>query len=273
MIPRISTEFVSDEYLHVNACGCQHLFGQDMGSLRAAGRADFHVLYIAEGCCFVTMDGKELEVPAGGVILYLPHEYQNYRFRADVPSVSYFIHFTGTGCAALLEKLGMMHARIFAIGKSEALENAFNRLIDEFHLARPLSSVFCAAYLAQVLAVIGRKLRYANRNERLVHNNQIDEVCRRMHRDYAGEHHLAYYAALCNLSESRFSHLFKACTGSSPKQYLLHVRLTKAQELLENTDLPILLVGEAVGFADQNYFSRIFKKSVGKSPMEYRASF
>lgn len=269
---RISTEFVSDEYLHVNACGCQHLSLRDVGSLRAAGRADYHILYVAEGCCFVTENGRETAVPAGNVILFLPHEYQNYRFHADVPSVSYFIHFTGTGCAPLLARLGLTGARTFPVGKSRTLAEALDRLIDEFHLARPLYEVFCAAYLARVLAVIGRKAKYAEQTGTPVHNNQIDEVCRRMHREYASDRRLSYYAALCNLSESRFSHLFKECTGESPKRYLLRVRLGKAQELLESTDLPVSLVSEAAGFADQNYFSRVFKRFVGKSPLAYRAT-
>ena len=48
------------------------------------------------------------------------------------------------------------------------------------------------------------------------------------------------------------------------------MRVKRAAELLENTDLPMQKVGEEVGFSDQNYFSRIFKKYNGVSPLNYR---
>ena len=60
------------------------------------------------------------------------------------------------------------------------------------------------------------------------------------------------------------------CLLKSPKNYILEMRVKRAAELLENTDLPMQKVGEEVGFSDQNYFSRIFKKYKGRTPSSYR---
>jgi AraC-like DNA-binding protein len=46
-----------------------------------------------------------------------------------------------------------------------------------------------------------------------------------------------------------------------------------AKELLANTDLPVSQISAAVGFNDQNYFSRAFKRFTDMSPMEYRRIF
>ena len=53
-------------------------------------------------------------------------------------------------------------------------------------------------------------------------------------------------------------------------EYIRRRRLHKAKKLLKMTDLPISQIALAVGFADYNYFSRIYKKAYGKSPRYYR---
>ena len=94
-----------------------------------------------------------------------------------------------------------------------------------------------------------------------------------MAEDFGTETDISLYADMCNLSISRFIHLFKKCTGKSPKNYIMEMRVKRAAQLLENTDLPMQKVGEEVGISDQNYFSRIFKKYNGVSPLNYRKNF
>ena len=263
---------VSDEYLSVNCCGCQHLYGYNTGSTRPNGRRDFHILYIAEGVCFLRAkeNGEETAVPAGSVILYLPGEPQFYRFRSEIRSTSYFIHFSGTGCMELLRRANLLSERVFDIGESSTLKTLFGKLIDDFKLAAPLYEEICAGYLLQMISLIGRKLLYKNRSISVQQNSRIEEICRRMHRDYSTARAISDYAAECNLSESRFSHLFKESTGLSPHRYLLEIRIQRAQILLEETDLSIAQICAEIGITDQNYFSRIFKKMIGCSPTAYR---
>ena len=91
-----------------------------------------------------------------------------------------------------------------------------------------------------------------------------------MYREIPTTNKIEDYALLCNLSESRFSHLFKEICGISPLEYIQSLRLKKATELLENTDMSVAKIAEAVGIADQNYFSRFFKSKTGVSPRRYR---
>ncbi len=74
-------------------------------------------------------------------------------------------------------------------------------------------------------------------------------------------------------SERHFTRLFKKCYGMSAIDYLFDVRLTKAAKQLLETDHLITDVALSVGFEDSNYFSRIFKKKMGKSPRAYRSDF
>ena len=181
---------VSDEYLSVNCCGCQHLYGYNTGSSRPNGRRDFHILYITEGICYIraTDHAPETPVPAGSVILYLPGEAQFYRFHAETRSTSYYIHFSGTGCLELLRRMGMLEERVFEIGDSNTLKYLFGKLIDEFRLAAPLYDEVCAGYLLQMIALIGRKLHYKSRGLSVQQNTRIEEICRRMHKSRIKQH-------------------------------------------------------------------------------------
>jgi transcriptional regulator GlxA family with amidase domain len=77
-------------------------------------------------------------------------------------------------------------------------------------------------------------------------------------------------AALVNLSASRFRHLFKHETGSSPRQYLRELRLRKAEVLLATTFLSLKEIAEAIGLASLTHFMRDFKQRHHMTPREYR---
>ena len=66
--------------------------------------------------------------------------------------------------------------------------------------------------------------------------------------------------------------VFRKVTGYSPIDYLLHVRLAKAAELLLKSELSIFEIASECGFTDSNYFSRQFRKYYNSSPRDYRKS-
>lgn len=81
---------------------------------------------------------------------------------------------------------------------------------------------------------------------------------------------VATLAGQCVLSTSRFSHLFKEVTGTGAVNYIHELRISKAAVLLATTGLSVAEIAEQVGFGDAAYFSRVFRKSCGRSPVEYR---
>ena len=94
-------------------------------------------------------------------------------------------------------------------------------------------------------------------------------------RAYIDEHYtadivLADVAAASNISSSRLSGLFKKETGSSVMAYRNELRLVKAAQLLLHSNLRIADIGDRVGYSEQAFFSRIFRKHLGMSPRQYR---
>jgi transcriptional regulator GlxA family with amidase domain len=66
---------------------------------------------------------------------------------------------------------------------------------------------------------------------------------------------------------------FRASTGSTPLQWLLHQRVALAQRLLETTDLPVDAVARQAGFGSAPSLRQHFGRVVGTSPQAYRSRF
>jgi AraC-like DNA-binding protein len=71
-------------------------------------------------------------------------------------------------------------------------------------------------------------------------------------------------------SASTLCRLFKRYYASSPVDTIINMKMEKARRLLLTGNLPVARVGEAVGMDDPYYFSKLFKKRIGRSPREYR---
>ncbi len=73
-----------------------------------------------------------------------------------------------------------------------------------------------------------------------------------------------------HLNPSYFSTLFKQSFGSSFKEYLNYIRIEESKNLLTNTSYSIIDIAIAVGFENQSYFTKVFKKHTGLTPKQYR---
>lgn len=93
---------------------------------------------------------------------------------------------------------------------------------------------------------------------------------------YIGEHYgestlsLTEVAEHIGMSSTWFSTLFKEKSGCNFKEYVDLIRLEKAKELLESSEMKIEDVAEAVGYNSSYSFARFFKKHMGVSPKNYR---
>ena len=88
-------------------------------------------------------------------------------------------------------------------------------------------------------------------------------------RDYAFLEGIAELAERLEVSQEYLTRCFCKYTGVTPGKYLNQVRIENARLLLRQGQHSIQFISDACGFANANYFARVFRKSVGVNPREY----
>ena len=103
-------------------------------------------------------------------------------------------------------------------------------------------------------------------------SSPVRKVVEYIHMNYSQELSLSLLAEKAALSESYLTKAFKREMGVSVFQYIAQLRCREAAELLRGGDIPIQDISSYVGYDDNNYFVKVFRKHYGMTPSEYRAS-
>jgi two-component system response regulator YesN len=80
-------------------------------------------------------------------------------------------------------------------------------------------------------------------------------------------------AKFVGMSPAHFSTIFAQSTGTSFINYLTAMRVNRAKEMLENSDMKLSAIAMEIGYNEPNYFSHVFKKVEGITPKEYRNKY
>ena len=91
-----------------------------------------------------------------------------------------------------------------------------------------------------------------------------------MHENVQNNLTLSQLAAQFKYSPSHFSDMFRQEIGGSPIHYFIQLKMQKACQLLEFSELKINEISQSLGFEDPAYFSRTFSKIIGIPPSLYR---
>lgn len=235
--------------------------------------SQFILIYCIDGEGWFEINGKK-ELVKPHQFFILPkgkaHKYGSNRLK---PWTIYWMHFDGEKAAffadgfdqptnispnlnsRIQERLQLFEEIFNTLSKNLSMNNIYYSITSLFHFLGSMK--FLGEYRDSV-ELITRK------------TDTIDEVIHYMHENI--EHKLALdnLAGQAGLSTSHLSLLFHKKTSYSPLQYLNHLRIQKACQLLDFTDMKINQISPKVGFEDALYFTRIFKKNIGMSPKEYR---
>ena len=149
----------------------------------------------------------------------------------------------------------------FEIGPLEKNKYDFFRAIDE------------AAYASEAISVVDRFLAEAGaivEGPRQQVNPNMASLLEYIHEHYAEPITLAEVARQFHFNASYLSSYFASHNREGFNEYLNRIRLEKAKERLLTTDDAIADISKSVGYSDQSYFTKVFKKMTGVSPGRYR---
>ena len=140
----------------------------------------------------------------------------------------------------------------------------------------PLAQARCKTYLLRVLYILASHFGW-NDTAALEHpRTQEARRIRQLHEyllaHFAEKVPLTTAASIVAMSKSNFVRYFKRVTGQTFVPYLSRLRLEKALQLLKETEMSIAEIAAAVGFSDQSYFDKTFRRHFNQSPREMRRS-
>lgn len=122
--------------------------------------------------------------------------------------------------------------------------------------------------LFKVLDIINKKLI----NEYSYYRNRIkiEQAIKYIYENYKSEINMTIVSNYVSMNYSVFSIDFKEYTGKNFVNYLKEVRLKEAKRLLDETDMKIIEISEAVGYENDKHFMKTFKYLYSVTPSEYR---
>lgn len=233
---------------------------------RKNGIEEYILLYCLKGEGWIKIHGKTIKLtPNTGYIIpkNTPHKYGSSQKEAW--SI-YWVHFSGTYAATFYERFCFTKESavniVYDENRLEVLKEIISLLEDtlsdervelvHFKLMTFLSSLCYVTTLENNITdkiSVSISFMKTNLEETLTIDTLANQAC---------------------FSVSRYSELFKQKTGYSPIQYFIRLKIQKACEYLYFTNLNIKEICKKVGFEDPYYFSRMFKKQIGLSPMQYK---
>jgi len=142
-------------------------------------------------------------------------------------------------------------------------------IIDELQTPSAMSSVNLHAALMELFVTAARRLPPPTGSD-LYSEQAVQRAIRYIEKHYMEKITLTDLAAQCNLSVSRFAHLFRRCTGQTPMHYIIERKLVQAEILLGFSDNSMSQIAEKLGFSSIHYFSRSFKIHKHLSPLVFR---
>ncbi len=258
--------------LRILSAGTYQLFTwPKLPTWRPKGRIDWQLIYISAGEGHFILDGREVTVPAGNMILYQPKQEQHYYFLGKDRAQYWFVHFSGRSVRNILKHYGIpLDGYVLHTGISYAYEELFRRMRDELAECPCCYEEALTFQFRELLILMHRRMHEDSVKISGFIQNEID-LARAYFRDHYNEDiSIEQYAASRNMSTSWFGKSFTAAVGESPKKYILDLRIRNAQYLLETTDGTVSEIARIVGYENPMYFSRVFRKAKGLSPVNYR---
>lgn len=132
------------------------------------------------------------------------------------------------------------------------------------------ASNICQYLLNALLLIIVNQLPKTSRLPEPSESGLVKHVKQYIDDHYLQSVTLDMLSKKLHMSGSYLSHKFKGFTGFAPMEYIIRRRIGKAQALLISTDKSITEIAAEVGYENNSYFNTLFKKMVGKTPLDYR---
>ncbi|PKM57509.1 MAG: AraC family transcriptional regulator [Firmicutes bacterium HGW-Firmicutes-3] len=234
----------------------------------------FHFVISGAGTLF-SMDSKGnnhvYHITSNQGYLICPNQTNTYVADENYPWEYAWIEFDGLRVRELLNLAGLtVDSPVYRSIAKDLTYELINELLyivkhsneSPFHLIGHL-------YLALDLLARSSANKSEIKNSKLA-DFYVHEALTFIEQNFQNDISVNDISQFCNLNRSYFGKIFRNAVGSSPQDFLINYRMSKASELLRITELHVCDISKAVGYPNQLHFSRAFKNVYGISPTHWR---
>ena len=234
--------------------------------IQRTGSRYFILEYIVSGKGHLKVDGKKFALKANDAYLLEPGSSHEYYSDKEDPFKKYWINFNSEIFFNIFNEYDLKQIYVFPdTDISEEMENLFK--LEEISLYNDHIYREASAYLFSIFMKLASK-------------NQIKEESSVIAQQILAELDLAIDSSIsideiCNklfISRSKLIREFKKHYNITPHAYLMDRKIAFSKMLLQNTNHSIKSISNHLGFADEHYFSNVFRKKTNMTPSEYRKS-
>ena len=156
--------------------------------------------------------------------------------------------------------------------ESMDITSSLRNILREMELKQPGYEDICQAFMEILIIRLMRStgLSVPSEPQNSVGNHQCAAVRRYIDHHFKESLTLDQLAEEAHMNKFYLSHAFKQEYGVSPINYMISRRINESKYLLAETDLSLSQIAQLLGFSSLSYFSQVFRKTQGISPMEYR---
>ena len=246
-----------------------HFYGRSRFATARTDKESYLLFYTVAGAGLIEQGVQQVELPAGSALLLNCRTPQSYCTAPGQQSWQHtWVHLDGAGVANLAETL-LPQNRLTPVRVSAwEMQPLFDTIFAEWDRGTVAAQIETGLTLHRMLALMAARLLAgdASRSNRAL----IEQATGYIRAHYAEPLSLDALLAQTPVSKSWFLRLFRQYTGTTPYNFLLSTRITRAKELLVLTDFAVSEVAHQVGFGDESNFSTRFTAMVGQSPQQYR---
>jgi len=234
--------------------------------------ADEHILiYVIEGGGIIHLNKSILKITENQFIVLPAKQQHLYKADEQNPWTIYWVHFKGENSVMMNE----LAEKIIDIPPSTDARirdriHLFDEIIENLSLGYSMENLeysnLCLNHLLASFKYIDqfRKVNFAEEKD------IVKKAILYMKQNIQNHITLNGIASHFRLSVSHFSRLFKQRTRYGPMDYFIQLKMQYACQLLDHSNMQIYEVSWEIGYEDALYFSRIFKKTIGMSPLAYK---
>ena len=153
----------------------------------------------------------------------------------------------------------------------------FKEIINEYNLKEIGWYLNVKSCLYKMISVFAREnllIELNNSSKNISYKDeQIKKALEYIHNNYNSKIYIEDIAKIVGLNHQYFCRFFKSVIGKTPIEYINRYRINMANEYLQSEDISIIDVCFRVGFENQSYFIKLFKKYNNMTPFEYKKVF